>query len=253
MPAAGAGGARAQRCLRPLPPSGSTLGQEDEPVLGQDTGARRPAWLRAARRPAAGDATTRSRTFALSKGLAARLSAASRPSGAGAVTATRYVFSFESAPFKAVDPPTMRSMIRVEIQEGRGFAGLFSRRATRVIVSARSSLDQLQEELRKRGRAVAELDNPRRPLRLREHPLRVDVAAREQPQVAVAPLNELDTGDIRQPLRGRAVELELDTSPLRAASQRAPGSASRTSTGNTASSPVSRFSPRRSDLPSLHW
>ncbi len=62
---------------------------EDEPVVATGAGARRPASASSACRPAAGEATTRSRTFASSNGFAARWSAASRPGGAGAVTATR--------------------------------------------------------------------------------------------------------------------------------------------------------------------
>ena len=50
--------------------------------------------------------------------------------------------------------------------------------------------------------------------------LRIDVAVRREPHVAVVPFDELDSGDVRQPLRRRPVELELDLPPLRASPQR---------------------------------
>ena len=81
--------------------------------------------------------------------------------------------------------------------------------------------DQLQEELRERGRPVAERDDLRSPLGRSEHTLRVDIAARQQAQVAVAALDKLDAGDLRQPLRRRALELQLDPPLLRGASQSA--------------------------------
>ena len=57
--------------------------------------------------------------FASSNGSAARSRAAPSPGGAGAVTATPYVASFESAPFRAVDPPTSRSRTSVEARNAR--------------------------------------------------------------------------------------------------------------------------------------
>jgi hypothetical protein len=58
------------------------------------------------------------------------------------------------------------------------------------------------------------------PLGVGEHPFRVDLAVGEQSQVAVVARRELDAGNVRQPVRWCAFELELDPPPLRAAPQR---------------------------------
>ena len=50
--------------------------------------------------------------------------------------------------------------------------------------------------------------------------LRVDISARQEPQVAVVALDELDAGDLGQPLRRSAVELQLDPPLLRGTPQR---------------------------------
>ena len=63
---------------------------------------------------------------------------------------------------------------------------------------------QLRTALAGRALPGAELHDPRRLFRRGEHLLRIDVAAREEPQAAVAALDELDAGNIRQPLRRRA-------------------------------------------------
>ena len=107
-PAAGGGGARAPPCLRSRRAFASTFARKTSRSSRRSRSASTClAVERLAVRPPA-NATTRSCTFA-SNGFAARWSAASRPGGAGAVTATRYVVFFESAPFSAVDPPTSRS------------------------------------------------------------------------------------------------------------------------------------------------
>ena len=145
----------------------------------------------------------------VSNGCAARWSAASRPGGAGAVTATLYVFSRSSSLRERG-----RAADEREHDERRGEERLAAQALAdlapgdeRDRAAARSSRHQLEEELGERRRPVAERDDLRRPLRSGEHLLRVDVAADEQPQVAVAALDELDAGDVRQPLRRRAVEL----------------------------------------------
>ena len=66
----------------------STFVAEDEPVGGQEQ-ERVDLFVLERCRPAAGEATARSRTFASSNGFAARWRAAASPVGTGAVTATR--------------------------------------------------------------------------------------------------------------------------------------------------------------------
>ena len=95
-----------------------------------------------------------------------------------------------------------------------------SRQATRVIARRPVTCDQLQEELVEGGRPVVELDDSRATLRSGKHLLRIDIPPDEKPQVAVAALDEFDAGDLRQPLRQRALELQLDPTALRGPSQR---------------------------------
>ena len=69
-------------------------------------------------------------------------------------------------------------------------------------------------------RPVAERDDLRRPLRSCKHALRVHVSIRQQPQVAVTALDELDPGHVRQPRGGRTLDPKLDMSSQRGALQR---------------------------------
>ena len=86
--------------------------------------------------------------------------------------------------------------------------------------AARSSCDQLQEELVERGGPVVELDDAPRALGSRKHLLRIDIPPDEQPQVAVATLHEFDAAHLGPPLRRCPLELQLDPTPLRCPSQR---------------------------------
>jgi hypothetical protein len=78
-----------------------------------------------------------------------------------------------------------------------------SRRATSWIARLPLTTQSAQEQLGERGRAVAERHNLSRPLGLGEHQLWVDVPAGQQAQIAVATVDDLDPGDVRQPLLRR--------------------------------------------------
>ena len=62
--------------------------------------------------------------------------------------------------------------------------------------------------------------DPRSPLGSSKHLLRIHVSADEEPQVAVATLDDFDAGHVRPPLRRRALELQVDPTTLRGPPQR---------------------------------